>query len=159
MSEEPERLKKGREFHKQVQNTWRKEAEDKIIPEKTITKLSGRKGRIDIFVEDAGDNMVAVVEIKDSDWGAMKPEAVRRNVNRHAKQLFDYIDTQVEKGLDVSLGIVFQKQPKDPARMQLVEVLFDERGIPVVWEDETIQERKENQISFSVIYKNSGYFS
>lgn len=143
MNKEPERLKRGKEFHKQVQNIWLKEAEGDINPEKTITKLSGRKGRIDILVEDAGDNMVAVVEIKDSDWGAMKPKAVRRNVNRHAKQLFDYIDTQLEEGLDVSMGINFRKRPKDMERLQLVEDLFDEWGIPVVWEDESIEESKK----------------
>ena len=142
-TKEPERLYRGKKFHKKVQLIWDKEAEGKIRPEKTITKLSGRKGRIDIFVEDAGDNMVVVAEIKDSDWGAMKLKAVRRNVSRHAKQLFVYIDTQLEKGLDVSLGIIFRKRPKDPARMQLIEDLFDERGIPVVWEDESIEERKE----------------
>lgn len=143
MNKEPKRLKRGKEFHKQVQDIWLKEAEGDINPEKTITKLSGRKGRIDIFVDDAGDNMVAVVEIKDSDWEIMTPKAVRRNVYRYSKQLFDYIDTQVEKGLDVSLGIIFRKQPKSKERLELVEALFDERGIPVVWEDETIEDSKK----------------
>ena len=87
--------------------------------------------------------MVAVAEIKDSDWDAMTLKAVRRNVNRHAKQLFDYIDTQLEKGLEVSLGIIFRKRPKDMERLQLVEDLFDEWGIPVVWEDESIEESKK----------------
>ncbi|TFB12198.1 hypothetical protein E3V33_05715 [Candidatus Marinimicrobia bacterium MT.SAG.4] len=143
MRKEPKRLKRGKEFHKQVQNIWLQEAQGDILPERAITKLNGRKGRIDIFVDDDGNGEVAVAEIKDSDWGAMKPKAVRRNLNRYAKQLFDYIEPLVDEGFNVSLGIIFRKQPKDPIRMQLVEDLFDERHIPVAWEDESIEERKE----------------
>ena len=144
MSKEPERLKKGKEFHKQVQNTWPRGDEGDIIPEKTITKPSGRKGRIDVFVDNAGDgDLVAVVEIKDSDWDAMTPKTVRRNVGRHSNQIYDYIDSQLDEGKTVSPGIIFPKLPKDPARLKLVEELFDERGIPVVWEDETIEESKK----------------
>ena len=48
----------------------------------------------------------------------------------------------MELGKDVSPGIIFSRRPKDPNRMKLIEQLFDEEGIPVVWEDETIAELK-----------------
>lgn len=141
---EPARLQKGKKFHKEVQKDWKQNAEGiDVKPEKPITKPSGRQGRIDIHVETVVDNLAAVVEIKASDWDAMKDEvAVRRNVNRQARQIWEYIESQLEKGLDVSPGVIFPERPRDAARMKLIEELFDEQGIPVVWEDETIEERK-----------------
>jgi hypothetical protein len=32
--------------------------------------------------------------------------------------------------------------PKDAERMKLIEAMFEEEGIPVVWHDETIEHRK-----------------
>ncbi|MHB8967098.1 MAG: hypothetical protein ACYC57_02405 [Thermoleophilia bacterium] len=143
--EEPRRLQNGKTIHKSVQEDWVQTAEGhKVKPEKQITKPSGRQGRIDIHVITKVDNLVAVVEIKASDWDAMKDEAaVRRNVNRQVKQIWDYIESQLEKGLDVSPGVIFPERPRDAERKKLIEELFDEQGVPVVWEDETIEERKE----------------
>lgn len=143
--EEPRRLQNGKEFHKAIQEEWQETAQGKDIkPEKPIIKPSGRRGRIDIHVETVVENLVAVVEIKASDWNAMKDKAaVRRNVNRQARQIWDYIVSQLEKDLDVSPGVIFPEKPFDTERMQLIEELFDEQGIPVVWEDESIEERKE----------------
>jgi len=66
---------------------------------------------------------------------------LRRNVKRQARQIWNYIESQLEEGIDVSPGVIFPKQPKDIDRMKLVEHLFKKRGISVVWEDETIDER------------------
>jgi len=38
--------------------------------------------------------------------------------------------------------VVFPKQPKDRERMKIIENMFEEEGIGVVWQDETIEERK-----------------
>jgi len=43
---------------------------------------------------------------------------------------------------DVSPGIIFTKRPKEQERMKLIEKIFEQEGIPVVWQDETIEERK-----------------
>ena len=48
---EPKVLRRGKEFHKEIQNDWLQSAEGKVKPEMEIIKPSGRKGRIDIFVE------------------------------------------------------------------------------------------------------------
>ena len=138
---EPKQLVRGKEFHKKLQNDWHKTASGEIKHEADIIKPSGRKGRIDIFV-NADDNEVAVVEIKASDWDSMTLKALRRNVYRQANQIWDYIESQLEQGKEVSPGVIFPKRPKDPDRMKLIEQMFDERGIPVVWEDESIEERK-----------------
>lgn len=140
-NKEPKRLRRGKEFHKRIQKEWLNTAEGKIMPEKSTTKLSGRKGRMDIFVE-VDEKLNALVEIKASDWDAMTLTAVRRNVKRQARQIWDYIESRLEMGDEVSPGIIFPKRPKDPKRLNFIEQLFEEEGIPIVWKDETIAERK-----------------
>ncbi len=142
MSNEPIQLKRGNVFHKKMQADWLKTAEGLVSKEKAITKPTGRKGRIDIFVDDDGDKLVAVAEVKNSDWDKMTDSAVRRNVRRQIKQIWDYIESQLKTKKDVSPGVIFPKRPKDKERMKLIEDMFEEEGIPVVWQDETIEERK-----------------
>jgi len=138
---EPKPLHRGKEFHKKIQKEWLNSATGEVTPEKSITKPSGRKGRVDIFVRN-DETLVAIAEIKASDWDSMGSAAVRRNIKRQVRQIWDYIKSQLELGKEVSPGIIFSRRPKDPNRMKLIEQLFDEEGIPVVWEDETIAERK-----------------
>ena len=141
ITKEPKALHQGKKFHKKLQDIWYKTAQGKVKHEEGIVKPSRRKGRIDIFV-DVDDNLVSVVEIKSSEWEAMTLTALRRNVSRYASQIWDYIESQLAKGKDVSPGVIFPKKPKNLDRMRLIEQLFDERGIPVVCEDESIKERK-----------------
>lgn len=142
MTTEPTQLQCGKAFHKKMQADWLSTAEGRILIEKAITKPTGRKGRIDIFVDDDGDKLVAVAEVKASDWDKMTDSAVRRNVRRQIKQIWDYIESQLKMKKDVSPGIIFPKRPKDQERMRLIEEMFEEEGIPVVWQNETIEERK-----------------
>jgi len=93
--------------------------------------------QIELVVEDDGDNLVAVAEVKNSDWDKMTDTAVRRNVRRQIKQIWDYIESQLKTKKDVSSGIIFPKQPKDKERMKLIENMFEEEGIPVVWLNDT----------------------
>jgi len=153
-TKEPKRLRHGKKFHRKLQNIWYKTATGKVKHEKGIVKPSGKNGRIDIFV-DADDNLVAVVEIKASEWDAMTLTALRRNVSRYASQIWDYIESQLAKGKDVSPGVIFPKKPKNPDRIILIEQLFDERGIPIVWENESIEERKTRSVRLSGIEKDS----
>jgi len=141
VSNEPKHLRHGQEVHKRIQKEWRKSAEGSIVSEKTITKPSGRKGRMDIFVA-SDEILVAVAEIKCSRWDAMTLATVRKNVRRQAHQIWDYIESQLELEKDVSPGVIFPKLPKDTHRMKLVERLFNEEGVAVVWEDETATKRK-----------------
>lgn len=138
---EPSRLSEGKKFHKKVQDDWLNNATGEILPEHNTKLTNGRKGRIDIFVVDKGSH-VALAEIKDSDWDAMKPEAVKRNIRRQIKQVWKYIYPQIEMNKEVSTGIIFSRRPKNKERMKLIEDMFWEEGIPVVWDDETTEERK-----------------
>lgn len=140
-SNEPKHLRHGKEVHKRIQKEWHKSAEGSIVSEKTIIKPSGRKGRMDIFVASDGI-LVAVAEIKCSKWEAMTLAAVRRNVRHQARQIWDYIESQLELGKEVSPGVIFPKLLRDTHCMKLVEQLFNEKGITVVWENETIIKRK-----------------
>ena len=139
---EPTRLREGKRFHKKIQADWINTAEGQILVEKAIVKPTGRKGRIDIFVDVDGGRMVAVAEVKSSAWDKMTEVAVRRNVKSQIKQIWTYINSQLKKGLDISPGIIFPARPKDETRMKLIEEMFEEEGIPVVWQDESIEERK-----------------
>jgi len=137
------RLKQGRRFHSKIQNDWHKTAEGEIATEKSCIKPSGRKGRMDIYVQDEDEKkLVACVEIKASDWDKMAEKAVIRNVRRQVRQVWDYIESELERGKEVSPGIIFPKRPRNKDRMLSIEELFEEEGIPVVWEDETVEERK-----------------
>lgn len=140
-SNEPRHLRHGKEVHKKIQKEWHKSAEGSIVIEKTMTKPSGRKGRMDIFVA-SDETLVAVAEIKCSKWDAMNQTVIRQNVRHQTRQIWDYIESQLNLGKDVSPGVIFPKLPKDPNSMKLVEQLFNEEGITVVWEDETCTKRK-----------------
>ena len=145
-SNEPKHLRHGKEVHKRIQKEWHRSAEGSIVSEKTMTKASGRKGRMDIFVA-SDETLVAVAEIKCSEWDSMTLTTVRRNVRRQARQIWDYIESQLDLEKDVSPGVIFPKLPKDTRRKKLVEQLFNERGIAVVWEDETTTKRKARSLA------------
>lgn len=133
--QEPRQLRRGKEFHKKIQKEWRINAEGDVNHEYPIIKPSRRKGRIDIFVK-SDDELVAVVEIKNSNWNTMTETVVKHNVNRQANQIWDYIESQLKLKKEVSPGIIFPERPRDSDRMNLIERLFEEKGISVVWEEE-----------------------
>ncbi|NWG03563.1 MAG: hypothetical protein HXY44_11980 [Syntrophaceae bacterium] len=138
---EPKRLLKGKTFHKKIQKDWHKNAEGPVKTEKSITKPSGRKGRIDVLAQ-SDNSLVAVAEIKASDWDTMTISSVRRSVRRQATQVWDYIESQLESGRDVSPGIIFPKRPRDTELLKLIEGLFEAKGLSVVWDDESLEDRK-----------------
>ena len=138
---EPRRLREGKAFHKKVQADWEADAEGDVRTEMTVRKDGSRTGRLDVFVSEDGSEVRAVVEIKHSDWDKMTPQAVRRNVKRQARQIWKYIELQPT--LDgICPGVVFPTRPTDPKRLKLIERLFEEEGIPAVWDDESMAERK-----------------
>lgn len=145
LNKEPERLRRGKDFHKKIQKEWLETAQGIILPEKTIRRLTKRRGRINIFVDDdSNENHVAVVEIKASDWDQMKPKAVRRNAMRQVRQIWSYIDAQLElEAKEVSPGIIFPTRPSDIERLKAIEQIFNNWGIQVVWHDEATDELKE----------------
>lgn len=143
ISGEPEILKRGKIFHKLIQKEWEEEAAGNPHSERVVRLLTGKRGRVDILVDDIGADQVTIVEVKSTDWDTIKPTNLRRNIRRHIRQIWRYIDSQLELlGLTVYAGIIFPKLPRDPARLKLIELMFEEEGIQVVWHDETIEETR-----------------
>jgi len=145
---EPSALKRGKAFHKEVQSEWERTAKGKVRCEKGITKVDDSRGRIDIHV-DAGDGLVAVVEVKSTNWTRMSDSQVRRTVCEYSRQIWEYIEHELEKNADVSPGIVLLGMPDDPERVTLIEELFGEECISAVWQDETMEEARARNMRAS----------
>lgn len=151
MNKEPSQLRRGKAFHKLIQKEWELEAGGEVKSERHICKSNGRKGRVVVFVnDDDPKSSIAIVEVKATDWDKIKKKNTRRNVRRQIRQIWNYIESQIldgqyvkdGEGKDVCPGIIFPKRPKDRERTELIEQMYEEEGIPVVWHDETIEERK-----------------
>ncbi len=151
MRKEPSQLRRGKAFHKLIQAEWEKEAEGDVSAERQVIRANGRRGRVDVFVNDDDPNSpLAIVEVKATDWDRIKAGNIRRNVRRQSLQIRSYIESQIMEGeyvdsgegKDVCPGIIFPRRPQDRQRMKQIEELFLEEGIPVVWHDETVEECK-----------------
>lgn len=130
--------------HKDIQDDWKDTAEGHVFSEIDIIKPDGRPGKIDIYVE-VEDKHSAVIEIKEADWDAMTPKALKRNVKKIIEQIWSYIEAELARGYDVTPGVIFTNQPKSIRRRDLIEAQFNNWGIAVVWQDETIEERKSRE--------------
>ena len=104
-----------------------------------MIKQNGRKGRMDVFIKTE-ETYVSIVEIKTSDWDVMTIKNLHRNVRRQIRQIWSYIDSQLEQKRDVTPGIIFSNRPQKNGRLDLIEQLFGEECITVVWDDESIEE-------------------
>lgn len=134
-SREPDRLARGKRFHRAIAEEWRRTAEGDVRVERAVTTPAGRRGRIDVSV-DADERLVAVVEIKDTDWNIMTPAAVERALRRHARQVARYVEARLAEGKAVSPGIVYAQAPRNPGRRERIEAYFDGELVAVVWQDE-----------------------
>ncbi|NOR44089.1 MAG: hypothetical protein GQ534_00755 [Candidatus Delongbacteria bacterium] len=152
---EPEQLIRGKAFHKKIQKQWELESSGIVMSEKTILKRNSRKGRIDILVDTEDPNGCgALVEIKASDWDKMTEVAVRRNINRQARQIHGYLESQFDGGeyvptglkKTISIGIIFPKRPKSIERQKFIEETFLSKDVTVVWEDESIEVKRARSI-------------
>jgi len=139
MNKEPKSLKNGKKFHKKIQTEWLDTAKGEVEAEKQMIKQNGRKGRMDVFIKTE-ETYVSIAEIKMSDWDVMTIKNLHRNVRRQIRQIWSYIDSQLEQKRDVTPGIIFSNRPKKNGRLDLIEQLFGEEGITVVWDDESIEE-------------------
>ncbi|MEW6668438.1 MAG: hypothetical protein AB1512_24765 [Thermodesulfobacteriota bacterium] len=139
---EPPLLRQGKEFHRKVQDDWESTAKDgKICPEHTIAlvpqrSIRKRLGRLDIFVDDVGD-FVSVIEIKSTDWDAVKPKNRRRLLGSHKRQVWRYIERYLDVDkVDVCPGIIYKSPPSTPGLRKEIEEYLNEWGVQVVWYEE-----------------------
>lgn len=135
---EPLILKRGKEFHKKVQEDWRNTAKNgDIFPEHTIPlshlKNLGKSGRIDIFVDDIGD-FVSIVEIKSTDWDKIKEKNRQKLLSSHRRQVWKYINKYLDiDHIDVCPGIIYPSEPKTPGLKLKIEKYLNDYGLQVVW--------------------------
>jgi len=141
---EPEQLRRGKEFHRRVQEDWRRTAEGGVVYPEHFVKLpllsqtarKVRKGRLDLFVGEMGD-LVSVVEIRSTDWDRINPKNIGRLLRSHRGQIWKYIEEFVDnRRIDVCAGIIYPHAPNSNKLRKRVEDYMIEYGIPVVWYDE-----------------------
>lgn len=147
---EPEVFKRGKKFHKQIQDEWGKTNSDGKVLTEHVVKIDLKKKnyRFDILIDELGNNLKAVVEIKSTNWNNIKRSNIRRYVRKHIRQIWKYINLQEEfRNFEISAGVIYPKTPSDPAITELIESMFNEEGIQVVWHDESVEESKARNIS------------
>jgi hypothetical protein len=140
---EPEILKRGKKFQRIVQQDFANNTKDGIalreetISFKALNEIKQKSGRMDILITELGD-FVTILEIKATDWDRIDSKNVKRNLYRHQKQLFNYVDKylNIDK-LDVCLGIIYPKPPRKKRLRQVIEkYLEDNYGVPAYWYNE-----------------------
>lgn len=129
-----QQISRGREFEKWEREQW-KEGSNSAAKFERRTQWKGRRGRIDIFLDDLEDQHTVIVEIKATDWDSMKPYRVRPNALRHARQIWRYIESELENQ-PVLPALVYPKSPRSVVRKREIEKILNDRLIQVVWRDE-----------------------
>lgn len=143
MGTQPIQLRRGRAFEKRVQEDWELTAVGKVNTEETIPLLAGltrtgrgKRGRMDIFVNDVGDYVV-VVEIKATDWDRIIPKNIQRNLDSHRRQVWKYIDKYLDGDqVNVCAGIIYPTTPETPGLQDRIEEYLNSYGLQVVWYDD-----------------------
>lgn len=129
---EPRVLRKGKAFEKKEKREWNA-TRQKLAFENPVTDPKGKRGRMDIYVPKAGKGLVSIAEIKATNWNKISNARIRQNVLRHARQIWRYIEIEIERGADVSPGLIYPRAPRKKAVKDLVENLLNERLIQCVW--------------------------
>jgi hypothetical protein len=141
---EPEIFRRGKAFHKRVQEDWEKTAKGGKVKKEHFINLSQisktskykRLGRLDLFVNELGD-FISVVEIKSTDWDKVKEDNRKKLISSHRRQVWKYIEEylDVEK-VDVCPGIIYPHSPSGPGLKEMIENHLNEYGLQVVWYDD-----------------------
>ena len=137
---EPERLARGKWFQAIVQADFRDNTRDGVahaeayIPFDELPEIRQKSGRADILITELGD-MVTILEIKATDWDRIKPTNVKRNLSRHQRQLFKYVNKYYKiDGLQVCIGIIYPEPPQKPGLREFIESYLEETcGAPAYW--------------------------
>lgn len=94
-----------------------------------------RHGRIDIFIDEI-DDFVTVVEIKATNWDAVKHR--RKLLASHRRQVLRYVDKYLDSDkVNVCAGVIYPRAPRTPGLKEEVETYLNDHALQVVWyEDE-----------------------
>ena len=141
---EPGILRRGKVFHKRVQEDWEKTAKNgkidrehviglSLVPETTHHK---KVGRLDLFIDELGD-FVSVVEIKSTDWDKAKEKNRKKLLASHRRQIWRYIDEYLDvEHVSVCAGVIYPQSPKTRGLKNVIENYLNDYGLQVVWYDD-----------------------
>ena len=145
ISKEPCQLRRGKEFQKIVQADYSKNSKDgdvgieEFVSFKNVSGIKQKSGRMDIIVHyPAGDDFVMIMEIKATDWDKIKQKNIKRNLYRHSKQLYNYIDKfMLVNKFEVGLALLYPEPPKkEGLREHIEKTAMEIYSFPVYWYNE-----------------------
>ncbi|MDH5218484.1 MAG: hypothetical protein OEX19_12350 [Gammaproteobacteria bacterium] len=136
---EPTILKRGKLFHKLVQDDFERTSKDgKVNIEHSIHLIHrSKRGRLDLLVDELGD-FVSIIEIKSTHWDEIKPKNLTRLLGAHRRQVWRYIEQYIDvEKIDVSPAIIYPKAPTTSGLKDKIITYLHDYGIQVVWFAET----------------------
>ena len=141
---EPEQLKRGKVFQKIVQSDYEINSEgggvgiEEFVSFKGIIDIKQKSGRMDIIIHDPENDFVMIMEIKATDWDKIKSKNIKRNLYRHGRQLFKYIDKFMKiDNKTVGLAMLYPKPPITKGLREYIEkVAMVKYDFPVYWYSE-----------------------
>ena len=138
-----ERLAKGRPFHNAVQAAFLTDLMGATgFRERGWRLTAGGRGRVDLaVVTDDREKMLIIIEIKGTDWDKIRADRVKRNVQRHIRQLLAYLDTaigELEAGQweSVAGALLYPSRPASVISQAHIEAAAAEQAIMLTWYDE-----------------------
>ena len=131
-----DRIRRGRVFEDVVRRHWRDTNKFGELHFERATRLHNKRGRVDIFIDDDNADFATVIELKMSDWDAMKAHRIRPNAMRHVRQIWRYIDGELSDDRDICPAVIYPYTPQTPGRKEQIEdILYGQWGIVVLWFD------------------------
>jgi hypothetical protein len=136
---EPEVLRRGREFHAEVQAELRRDGSLPLAVEHTLHRRGARR-RLDVWIawrdDDPDQACAGLVEIKATDWDAVDGPKVRTYARTQARQLLEYLAIAIDvERVGGTPTMLFRRAPVDPFRRVAVEATFAEAGLQVTWRE------------------------
>jgi len=128
-----ENISRGRSFEKKERAEWF-DIKEAVASFEVPTRWKGRPGRIDIRIDELGD-FISIAEIKATNWDKILPHRIRPTALRHARQLWRYVNKQIEEGVSVCPGLIYEKKPSNLALKTRIEELLNDLMIQVVWRE------------------------
>jgi hypothetical protein len=97
----------------------------------------GRRGRIDARIDEIEGlpGSVVISENKATDWDGLRRDRVRSTALRHARQIWRYIETELNVRRDVIPALVYPRTPRTSGRRKEIEQILNAQLIQVVWRD------------------------
>jgi hypothetical protein len=137
------RLAKGRAFHDTVQSAFLTDLANATgFRERAWRLTAGGRGRVDLaVVTDDREKMLIIIEIKGTDWDNIRADRVKRNVQRHIRQLLGYLDAaigELEAGQweGVAGALLYPSRPASAESLACIEAAAADQAIMVTWYDE-----------------------